>query len=230
MLFRLLKLFGLDIPAKVEAAKAELAQRVEEASEHIKAAAQQFGVIAALYAIAAVTGALAVAIGLAALCIWVARTEGVYVALAVGGGIMAIACAALALVATAKMRAFTSEAPGFATPQMSAPAAAAAMARMAAEAPPLPPDPALPPPPQATAADLIEPLASILSRYAKIPGIDQALVDQIIAELHGPTSEPARETVERAAAVIREGDRANLIIVLGGAALMGWLLARQVRR
>jgi hypothetical protein len=33
--------------------------------------------------------------------------------------------------------------------------------------------------------------------------------------------------VERAANLIRQGDRTQLLIMLGGAAIVGWLLARQ---
>ena len=40
MLFNILKLFGLDIPAKIEAVKASLELRVEQATDHVKQVAQ----------------------------------------------------------------------------------------------------------------------------------------------------------------------------------------------
>jgi hypothetical protein len=45
MLFRILRLFGLDVPAKIEAAKASLELRVERASERAKEVAQASAVI-----------------------------------------------------------------------------------------------------------------------------------------------------------------------------------------
>ena len=62
MLFKILKLFGLDIPAKIEAAKAELERRVEQATDHVKQVAQEAAVIAAFSAVASVTAAMAVGV------------------------------------------------------------------------------------------------------------------------------------------------------------------------
>ena len=60
MLFNILKLFGLDIPAKIEAAKASFELRAEQVADHVKRVAGEAAVIAALSAIAAVTAAMAV--------------------------------------------------------------------------------------------------------------------------------------------------------------------------
>ena len=50
MLFKLLKLFGLDVPAKVAAAKAVIEQRAEEVAQYAVQAMQTAAVIAALSA------------------------------------------------------------------------------------------------------------------------------------------------------------------------------------
>jgi hypothetical protein len=55
MLFKILKLFGLDVPAKMEAVKASLELRVEQATDHVKQVAREAAVIAALSAVATVT-------------------------------------------------------------------------------------------------------------------------------------------------------------------------------
>jgi len=52
MLFKILKLFGLDVPARIEAVKASLERRVEQATDHVKQVAQEAVVIAALSAVA----------------------------------------------------------------------------------------------------------------------------------------------------------------------------------
>jgi len=73
MLFKILKLFGLDVPARIEAVKASLEQRIDQARDHVKSVAQQAAMIAALSATAAVAAVFAIAIGLLALYWWVAE-------------------------------------------------------------------------------------------------------------------------------------------------------------
>lgn len=46
-MFKILKLFGLDVPAKVDAAKALIEQRAEEVAAYAKQAMQTAAVIAA---------------------------------------------------------------------------------------------------------------------------------------------------------------------------------------
>jgi hypothetical protein len=48
MLFKILKLFGLDVPAKVAAAKSVIEQRVEEVTGYAKQVTQTAAVVAAL--------------------------------------------------------------------------------------------------------------------------------------------------------------------------------------
>jgi hypothetical protein len=67
MLFRILRLFGLDVPAKIEAAKASLELRVERASERAKEVAQASAVIVVLAAFASVALGMASVVGLIAL-------------------------------------------------------------------------------------------------------------------------------------------------------------------
>jgi hypothetical protein len=55
MLFKILKVFGLDVPAKIEAAKSSLELRVERATDRIKEVAEEAVVIAVLSALAIVT-------------------------------------------------------------------------------------------------------------------------------------------------------------------------------
>jgi hypothetical protein len=232
MLFRLLKLFGLDIPTKIEAVKADVAQRVEQASDHIKQVAQQVGVIAALAFIASIAGAFAIAIGLAALYVWVASNYGVYAGLGVVGGILVIAAAVCGILAAVKAKAMSAPTAARAPPLVGvAPVAAVPpdLATVTADPGPAPLSPPVLPPPQTTAADLIEPLAYFLSRYVKFPTAGIPVLDELVADLRSSAKGTAHDALDRAADVVRKGDRANLVVVLSGAAFVGWLLSRQAR-
>jgi hypothetical protein len=233
MFFRVLKLFGLDIPAEIEAVKASFAQRVEQASEHVKAVAQQAGEIAVLSALAGIAGGLAIAVGLAALYVWVASNEGIYAGLGVVGAILVAAAAILAAIAAAKAKSFAAAGDAsdwkprrIATAQV-APVTGTVMADpVIADLGP----PPIVPPPRTTAADLIEPMAFFLSRYLKFPTAGNPVIDGLLTELRASAHVTAHEAVDRAADVIRKGDRTNLVVVLSGAALAGWMLARHGRR
>jgi hypothetical protein len=91
MLFKILKLFGLDVPAKIEAVKADLERRVEQATDHVKRVAQEAAIIAAFSAVASITAAMAVAGGIIALYRWTAEAYGAYAGLAVVGTILVVA-------------------------------------------------------------------------------------------------------------------------------------------
>ena len=102
MLFKVLKLFGLDVPAKVAAAKAVIEQRAEEVAQYAGQTVQTAAVIAALSALAGVLGAMAVGVGLYALYRVDADSYGVYAGLGVVGGVLVAAALILFLIARAK--------------------------------------------------------------------------------------------------------------------------------
>ena len=99
MLFKILKLFGLDIPAKIEAVKVSLELRVEQATDHVRQLAQEAAVIAALSAIAAVAAAMATGVGLIALYRWTADAYGVYAGLGAVGAILVAVTVIFAMAA-----------------------------------------------------------------------------------------------------------------------------------
>jgi len=102
MLFKILKLFGLDVPAKIEAVKASLERRIEQAMDHVNQVAQEAAVIAALSAVAIVTAFMAVGVGLVALYFWTADAYGMYAGLGVVGAILVVVTVALAVAAANK--------------------------------------------------------------------------------------------------------------------------------
>src|SRR6516162_10839623 len=102
MLFKLLKLFGLDVPAKVAAAKSMVEQRAEEVAQYAGQTVQTAAVIAALSALPGVLGAMAVSVGLYALYRVDADIYGVYAGLGVLGGVLVVAVLILFLIVRAK--------------------------------------------------------------------------------------------------------------------------------
>ncbi len=86
---------------------------------------------------------------------------------------------------------------------------------------------ALSPMPAASAGDLIEPMSFLLAKILKYPSLGHPMVDELIGGLRTTAQGATNETIGRAAEVIRHGSRTNLVVVLSGAALLGWLLARQ---
>ena len=78
-----------------------------------------------------------------------------------------------------------------------------------------------------SAGDFMEPLAFLLAKYVKFPVLGYPMLDEVVGNLRVTSRGTAEEAVERAANLVRYGDRGQLVILLGGAAVAGWLLARQ---
>jgi hypothetical protein len=76
------------------------------------------------------------------------------------------------------------------------------------------------------AGDLTEPLAFLLALFAKDPKFGHPALDEFVGKLRTPAGGKADEGVEQALNLIRNGDRTQLLVMLGGAALVGWLLAQ----
>ena len=85
-------------------------------------------------------------------------------------------------------------------------------------------------PPAAAASDLVEPLALLLSKIVKYPSLGNPIVDELLNSLRGTARGTADEAVNSAANMIRHGDRTNLVVVLTGAAFVGWLLSHHSRQ
>ena len=92
-------MFGLDVRAKVAAAKSVIEQRAEEVAQYAGQRVQTAAVIAALSALPGVLGAMAVGVGLYALYRVDADTYGVCAGLGVVGGVLVAAALILFLIA-----------------------------------------------------------------------------------------------------------------------------------
>ena len=95
-------MFGLDVRAKVAAAKSVIEQRAEEVAQYAGQTVQTAAVIAALSALPGVLGAMAVSVGLYALYRVDADIYGVYAGLGVLGGVLVVAVLILFLIVRAK--------------------------------------------------------------------------------------------------------------------------------
>jgi hypothetical protein len=211
MLFKILKLLGLDVRAEIAAVKDQIEQRVDEVTDRARHAALTAAVIIALSTFAGLFCTLAMGVGLIALYRAEAEIYGVDIALAVVAAVLVVA--ALILLGVALMM-------GKSLSRARASKAAEDAARTAASSPATPEAIASP---QATpAVELTEPLAFLLALFAR----DPKLGHPVAANLRTPAGGKADEAVEQALNLVRNGDRTQLLVMLGGAALAGWLLAR----
>lgn len=236
-MINILKMLGFDVPAQINALKADLDQRMGRTTSQISVVAQQAAVSGALYLLASIAALLAVVVALIAIFWRVADDYGVYAGLAVDFIILVVAAAILAMMARARGKILAEHAaktpraifdPTSATSsigvfrQAPAPPATIVPPTAAFIAPPA----AAPGSQSAAVSDLVEPLAAILSKV----GSGKPMIAELFGSLGGTGAGPANTALDRAANIIRTGDRNNLLAVLAGAALVGWLLTRQSGR
>jgi hypothetical protein len=181
MLFKFLKLFGLDVPSKMEAAKASLGLRFEYAKDDFTRMAVQAAVIAALLVFAEIAGAMALGVALFALYQF-PRIE---------------------------------KRPDTKGGAESAPATADGGAN---ESDSVLDSSGAPAPATASARDLVEPMAFVMSKVVKYRG-ENPVVDELIGNLRETALVTADEAIARAADVIRKGDRIHLLVALSGAVI-----------
>jgi hypothetical protein len=224
MLFKILKLLGIDVPAQIDHAKAVLEQRVERATDRIKDVAQQTATIAILSALAVAAAGMAAGVGLIAVYLWTAGRYGDYAGLGVVGGILVMAAAILATMAAVKARSMTPErsVPIALPPPTESPTTPAPHTR---DHDWMPPETS-----PASANDLVEPMAFVLSRVVKFPTIGNPALDEMIGRLRTTAQGAAEEAIDRAADVVRHGSRFNLVFVLAGTTFLSWLVTHHSRR
>jgi hypothetical protein len=231
MLFKMLNLLGLDVAAKIEAARESLEQRVERASDRIKRVAEDTAVIATLGVFATVTATMALIVGLIALYRLVAQAYGDYAGLGAAAALLILMTAALAAVIFAKARKLSSVtisgslASGI--PGSSRPSSVKQPVAMPMAAPP--DDFILQVRPPAAPRDLIDPLALVLSEVIEVPKLGNAVVDDLIGKISTTARSSVDEAVYGAANTIRHGRPADLILVLTSTAAVAWLITRNAR-
>jgi hypothetical protein len=219
MLFKILKLFGLDVRAEIAAVKGEITRRVDDATDRARHLALGAAVIAVLAMFAGLCFVTALGVGLVALYRFAEAAYGPDVALGIIAAVLLAAILILLVAALVVARSLKS-------PPAPRPSAVGADVAGAARAAPSPQ-----PPPEAVAAplmssgDLVEPLTLVLGLFAKDPKLGHPALDEFVTGLPNGGGKPD-EAVAQALDVIRNGDRTQLAIILGAAVAAGWLLAR----
>ncbi len=221
MLFKILKLFGLDIPAKVDAAKALIEERAVEVADRAKHAALSAAVIIGLSTFAGLFLTIAIGVGLLALYHTEEVAYGMNVALAIVAAVLVVATLVLLMIAWMVGKSLSSK---------QAPEPRVDVARLSVDPASLPrlPSPAtLEREPADLTGDFIEPLAFMLGRYVKLPVLGHPVLNEIVDRLRVTARGTTEEAVGRAANLVRYGTRGQLFMLLGGAVVAGWLVARQ---
>jgi hypothetical protein len=234
ILFRILKLFGVDIPAHMAQLQARFEQRVEVAKDQVRQAAQTAAIVGALSALAMVAALSAVGVGLFALYSWVLINYGQFYGLAAVGGVLIRTAIILFLGAFLEAKSWSADDAGLkhvAESQAAADRIAASADVAASEELPFTAQPSPQPAHSATsAADLVGPLSVILSvilsRVMKFPTTGNPVLDELLFALRGSVKGAADEAVDGVVHTVRHGDRAKLVAVLSTAVFVGWLLAR----
>jgi hypothetical protein len=218
---------GLD--AKFGQLRARVAQRIDQTSERLTRRARSMAVAAGLFLSAAIMLLLALIVGLIALYKWGELHYGVFTGLALDACVLTISAAALTLTALwiAKPANEPSPVGGPVAAPVTEPArlirpTVRADVRTRSSAQPFTSSGAS----FASADDLIEPLFVLLGRYLRWPVSGQSALDEMLYRFSSRVQAMPNEAIGRAAELVRHGDRATMLSVLGAAALFGWLMAR----
>jgi hypothetical protein len=222
MFFRLLKLAGIDISAKLAELKADLAAWAEYKSDVAAHKARTLGLVAGLFLFAALLALLVLIVALVALYKWGELRHGVFVGLALDAGALIVLGAACVIAAlTINKRSGTVPPPPRLARGPAGPAAVATPAPIAAtEAS------AFGTRATARAEDLIEPLFVLLGRYARWPRTGHPAIDDLLQKVGSRSEAATNEAVTSAASLVRDGDRATMLSILAAAAFFGWLIVR----
>ena len=224
MLFNILKLFGLDVRAEIAGVKDQIEQRIDNIADHAKHIALSTAVIIALSIFAGLFCTMAIGVGLIMLYRAEAATYSEDTALVVIGAVLVAAAVILLIVAFMVGRSLSRKRASSAPDAAKLTIAAAARAQAASGS--QPPSEVVAPLRVKSADDLTKPLTFPLALFTKNPKLAHPILDEFAGILRTPAGGKADEAVEQALNLLRNGDRTQLLVLLGGAALAGWLLAR----
>ena len=231
MFFRLLKLAGIDVNAKIAELKADLSVKIGQTSEELTRKARIIGLAAGLFLSAALLALMVLVVALIAIYKWGELNYGAFVGLALVAGVLIV----LAIVLVGSGLVIGKQSSRI-TPLAPFNEATSARAKPLAPHPPRSTNDA----PQsaeafastsyqsssAKAEDLIEPLFALVGRYTRWPQTGHIAIDNLLQQVGSRAQGTTDDAVTRAAALIRNGDRATMLSVLGAVAVLGWLIGR----
>jgi hypothetical protein len=231
MFFRLLKLAGIDVNAKIAEFKADLSVKIGQTSEDLTRKARIMGLAAGLFLSAALLALMVLVVALIAIYKWGELNYGAFVGLALVAGVLivlAIVLVGSGLVISKQSSRITPLAPftdatsARAKPLAPDPPRSTNDAQQSAEAFASTPYQSSP----AKAEDLIEPLFALVGRYTRWPQTGHLVIDNLLQRVGSRAQGTTDEAVTRAADLIRNGDRATMLSVLAAAGVLGWLIGR----
>jgi hypothetical protein len=248
MLLDLLKLFGLDVRAKIAQARTEFEQQVEHAKGRVVREVTTASVLAVIFAVAALSGLAAIGVGLSALYSWVSIHHGQFYGYAAVGGVLVVVSAALSAIGileakswSAKSRSAKSWSAEPTAPRLNEKLARdtndgeSAVPIRAISAGDLEAPEPLAAAPISPAASLLpsnrdngmsEVLGQLLSKFIRLPVTGNPVLDDVIADLREPARSVLEDAIKSTVDAIRYGERQKVIAALGTAVLVGWLLER----
>jgi hypothetical protein len=222
MFFKLLKLVGIDVTGKLAELKADFELQILQASEKVSHRARNIALVAGFFMCAAIMVLLAVIVCLIALYRWAVLHYGAFTGLALVAGVLVILAAIFAGIALAYANSRSS---GVLTSgRVTAPQPA-----LFAQSIPTRRDEATASSYQSSSAkaeDLLEPLHVLLGRYLRVPKTGKQTINNLLRKVGKQEKDTKNDAVAHAAQLVRSGDRATMLSVLGTAALLGWLAAR----
>jgi Putative Actinobacterial Holin-X, holin superfamily III len=233
MVLGLLAPFAREVEARIDGLTGKIERRIQRATDEAKQAAGAAAITAALAVCAGLTAIMALGVALFALYRWVAATYGEFEGYGVVAGALIIVTIILAVTIIVRSKSprpgeVPTGRPAAATAaweQASAVPRAEQPAAMKFSAPP----PAAPPPPSG-GSDLAEALTNILAGIIKVPETGNEVLDEIARIVRARAQSGGQEALDSAVNIVREGHRTNLMAVLSGFVVFGWLLSRAARK
>jgi uncharacterized membrane protein YqjE len=230
MLFKILKLLGIDLPARMAEARVDIEERFDLAKDSIERTAQTAAILTLLFFLAGLAVLSAFGVGLIALYWWVSSNYGDFYGFAAVGAILLVIAVVTFVSAMKRVQSSRGESARHVAAKKLELAQTRAR-RLAAATVALEP-PALTSPPQPArgraASELTETLMWALPKVITLPTTGNPAVDELLAHLQSSARGVANETVESLVRAVRYGDRPQLFAALGGAIFVGWFLGRRI--
>jgi len=235
MLRSILQLTGLDL--KLEALRDRIEAQAQSLMQQSKAVAIQMAIASALGVGAAILGLMALVAALITLFFWLEPQVGSIAAmgliaagLLVVGIILAVSAAMIGRKETPRVPAVV------ANPVATEDIAAARMAEERLDTVGHEPpsrdhlglggfQPARP-----VTAEEVESLFAVAGQFTRLPNTGIESVDNMLRGIAPKAEEATREAVARAANLVRHGDRATVLTILGTAMAIGWAMTKIDRR
>jgi ABC-type multidrug transport system fused ATPase/permease subunit len=232
MLFKIMKLFGIDLVARMAEVRVDLEERFDLARDGVQHAAERAAALAMLFFVTGLATLSAFGVGLIALYSWVSSNYGQFYGFATIGAVLLLIAVVMYAIAISKTKSWRGEstrriaAKKRELAQVRADRVAATMEAFERRA--------LPPPQQSAGvtagSDLIEPLVWALSKTIKPPAMENPAMDELFERLQNSARDVADETVEGLVRAVRYGHRTQLFAALSGAMFVGWFLGRHNQR